>query len=430
MHRGPLVTSAALAATAVLLAVGCSPQTKSDTSRDLDSLPAASTASTSPSEIAPSAAPQPSGDATIIPPDSASEPPTTEPDGAAEPSTPGPPDPSRSPVGTARGSVQVVDTVATDIPIPWGMAELPDGTVLVTSRDEHHLYRVAPKAGKVVDLGEIPGVVSDGGEGGLLGVAVSSYYPGTKRIFLYYSTATDNRIATVTLQPGSPATLSDPEVVFSGIPRGFRHNGGRIAFGPDDMLYVGTGETEVPSLAQDTSSLGGKILRMTPQGNPAPGNPFENSVVYSYGHRNVQGLTFNEQGRLFASEFGDKTADELNWIRPGRNYGWPASQGTTDLEGITSPIAEFGTDEDSPSGVAMAGGSVYMAALRGERLWRIPLDGTKLVARPRAFLIGELGRLRTVLALSETQLLISTSNTDGRISPRPGDDRLLLLDVN
>ena len=256
MNRGSLVTPAALAVTAVLLAAGCAPQTKSDTTRDLDSLPASSAGPVSPSEVAPSAPPRPTGDATIIPPDSASQSPTAEPDGADTPSTPSSPDPSRSPVGTARGSVKVVDTVATDIPIPWGMARLPDGTVLVTSRDEHHLYRVAPKAGKVVDLGEIPGVVSDGGEGGLLGVAVSSYYPETKRIFLYYSTSTDNRIATVTLQPGSPATLSDPRVVFSGIPRGFRHNGGRIAFGPDDMLYVGTGETEVPALAQDTSSLG------------------------------------------------------------------------------------------------------------------------------------------------------------------------------
>lgn len=422
MTRGSLVTSVVLVLGAALLSTGCSPQTVSDTSRDT-SAPADTTASETPAEVIPSGAPaEPGSTQTIIPPDSATTSPSESP--TSEPSGP------ESTAGTARGSVKVIDTVATDIPIPWGLAELPDGTVLVTSRDEHHLYRVAPNVGKVVDLGEIPGVVSDGGEGGLLGVAVSSYFPSNKRIFLYYSTATDNRIATVTLQPGDPATLSAPKVIFSGIPRGFRHNGGRIAFGPDEMLYVGTGETEVPALAQDKTSLGGKILRMTPTGDPAPGNPFKGSVVYSYGHRNVQGLTFDAQGHLFASEFGDKTADELNWIRPGRNYGWPASQGKTDLAGVTNPIAQFGTDEDSPSGVALAGGSVYMAALQGQRLWRIPLDGTRLVAKPRAYLVGDFGRLRSVIALSDTELLLSTSNTDGRVAPRPGDDRLLLVRVS
>jgi glucose/arabinose dehydrogenase len=417
MNRGSLVTPVAVFLGAALLSTGCSPQTVSDTSRDAGTPSTTSATSASPGEVAPSGAPQvPNSTQTIIPPDSSTN--------APEPTEPA------EPAGTAKGSVKVIDTVATDIPVPWGLAKLPDGTVLVTSRDEHHLYRVAPKAGKVVDLGEIPGVDSDGGEGGLLGVAVSKYYAENKRIFLYFSTATDNRIATVTLLPGSPASVSEPKVIFSGIPRGFRHNGGRIAFGPDEMLYVSTGETEVPALSQDKSSLGGKILRMTPKGKPAPGNPFKNSVVYSYGHRNVQGLTFDSQGRLFASEFGDKTADELNWIRPGRNYGWPASQGSTDLKGVTNPIAEFGTDEDSPSGIALAGGSVYMAALQGQRLWRIPLDGTKLVAEPRSFLIGEFGRLRSVIALNDTELLVSTSNTDGRISPRPGDDRLLLVRVS
>ena len=233
----------------------------------------------------------------------------------------------------------------------------------------------------------------------------------------------------MTLRPaGSPSRLSRPTVILDGIPRGYHHNGGRIAFGPDGMLYAGTGEAEVASLAQDETSLGGKILRMTPEGAPAPGNPF-GTVVYSIGHRNVQGLAWDAEGHLFASEFGDHDKDELNWIRPGRNYGWPASQGRTTIAGYTSPVAEFGTEEDSPSGIALAGGSVFMGALAGQRLWRIPLDGTRLVAPPQSFLQGRYGRLRSVLALSDDTIVITTSNQDGRIPANPGDDRILLLKV-
>ena len=355
-------------------------------------------------------------------------PPTSAP--ASEPSTSEPADPEPQVAGTARGSVRVVRTVADDLAVPWGLAELPDGTVLVTSRDDHHVYRIAPGTGARSDLGEIPGVDTDGGEGGLLGVAVAEDYQRTHRIYLYWSTASDNRIGYVTLRPkGTTPRLSRPTVILDGIPRGFHHNGGRIAFGPDGMLYAGTGEAEISSLAQDKTSLGGKILRMTPAGRPAPGNPF-GTVVYSYGHRNVQGLLWDAAGHLFASEFGDHDKDELNWIRPGRNYGWPASQGSTTIAGYTSPVAEFGTEEDSPSGIALVNGSVFMGALAGQRLWRIPLDGTRLVAAPQSFLEGEHGRLRSVLALSDDTILVTTSNRDGRIPANAGDDKVLLIRVS
>ncbi len=324
-------------------------------------------------------------------------------------------------------TVRVTDTVATDIAIPWGLAALPDGTALVTSRDEHHLFRLAPGAGKVVDLGEIPGVESDGDDGGLLGVAVSRYYRTTKRIYLYYSTRTDNRIAYVTLQPGSPATLSEPRVVFSGIPHGTSNNGGRIVFGPDGMLYVGTGDAGVPALAQDLDSLGGKILRMTPTGRPAPGNPYPGSVVFSSGHRDVQGLAFTAEGRLHASEPADSTAGELNWIRPGRNYGWPDLQ---DAPGTTRPVATVDLAGSSFSGIASVGASVFAADLGGQRLWQLPLAGAGLAGEPSEFLSGDYGRLRSVIALDATHLLLSTSNTDGGLAPLPGDDRLLLVELD
>lgn len=207
------------------------------------------------------------------------------------------------------------------------------------------------------------------------------------------------------------------------------HNGGRIAFGPDKMLYAGTGESGDTGLSQDRKSLGGKILRMTPDGEPAPGNPFPGSPVYSYGHRNVQGLAWDDKQRLFASEFGQDTWDELNAIKPGDNYGWPEAEGKGGGSGFHDPVAQWSTDEASPSGIAYAEGSVWMAGLRGERLWRIPLKGTAAAADPQAFLEGEYGRLRTVAPAGGDKLWLVTSNTDGRGDAKGGDDRILELEV-
>jgi glucose/arabinose dehydrogenase len=218
--------------------------------------------------------------------------------------------------------------------------------------------------------------------------------------------------------------------VFRGIPKGFVHNGGRIAFGPDRMLYAGTGESGDTGLSQDKDSLGGKILRLTPEGEPAPGNPFPDSPVYSYGHRNVQGLAWDARQRLFAAEFGQDTWDELNAIRPGDNYGWPEAEGRSDDSGLHDPLAQWGTDEASPSGIALVGGSVWMAGLRGERLWRVPLKGTEAAADPQAFLKGRYGRLRTVVAAGSDRLWLTTSNTDGRGDVKDGDDRILELRVS
>ena len=140
-------------------------------------------------------------------------------------------------------------------------------------------------------------------------------------------------------------------MIVTGIPHNVHHNGGRLAFGPDGYLYATTGEAQQPALAQDRSSLGGKILRMTTAGRPAPGNPFD-TLVWSYGHRNVQGIAWDTAGRLWASEFGDHSEDELNLIQPGRNYGWPQTEGRTTRRGMTGPVAQWGPPEDSPSGIA------------------------------------------------------------------------------
>lgn len=331
----------------------------------------------------------------------------------------------------AKGSVKVLRTVATGLDTPWGLAPLPDGDLLVSSRDKATITRVDAETGKKTELGEVPGV-SPAGEGGLMGLALSPDYASDHMVYAYFTSASDNRIVRMLYEEKKPSgeQLGAPDTVFKGIPKGFVHNGGRIAFGPDKMLYAGTGESGNTGLSQDKKSLGGKILRLTPEGEPAPGNPFPGSPVYSYGHRNVQGLAWDTKQRLFASEFGQDTWDELNAIKPGDNYGWPEAEGKSDDSSFHNPIAQWATDDASPSGIAYAEGSIWMAGLKGQRLWRIPLKGTEASADPQSFLKGEYGRLRTVVSAGGDKLWLVTSNTDGRGNPKDGDDRILELQVS
>ncbi|MER7223602.1 PQQ-dependent sugar dehydrogenase [Streptomyces rubradiris] len=337
---------------------------------------------------------------------------------------------STEPAAPAKGSATVLRTVAKGLKSPWGLAVLPGGDLLVSSRDEATISRIDAKTGRTTVLGTVPGV-SPAGEGGLLGIAPSPGYATDHMIYAYFTSASDNRIVRVRYDEREPAgeRLGAPDTVFKGIPKGAIHNGGRIAFGPDGMLYAGTGETGQRGLARDRSSLGGKILRMTPDGEPAPGNPFPGSVVYSYGHRNVQGLAWDGHQRLFASEFGQDTWDELNAVKPGGDYGWPEAEGRSSDAGFQDPVAQWHTDEASPSGIAQVNGAIWMAGLRGERLWRVPLDGTSASAAPQAFLTGTYGRLRTVAPAGDGRLWLVTSNTDGRGTPEKGDDRVLELQV-
>ncbi|MFK0107355.1 PQQ-dependent sugar dehydrogenase [Streptomyces sp. NPDC091217] len=331
----------------------------------------------------------------------------------------------------SKGSVKVLRTVAEGLKSPWGLAPLPGGAgLLVSDRDDGTISKVDEKTGKTTELGVVSGV-SAAGEGGLLGIALSPGFASDHMIYAYFTSASDNRIVRMLWDESKPAKeqLGAPDTIFKGIPKGLIHNGGRIAFGPDGMLYAGTGESGQRGLAQDRNSLGGKILRLTPEGEPAPGNPFPDSPVYSYGHRNVQGLAWDDRQRLFASEFGQDTWDELNAIKPGGNYGWPNAEGRSDDPKYVNPIAEWHTDDASPSGIAYVGGVIWMAALKGQRLWRIPLDGTTAAAEPQAFLTGEYGRLRTVVAAGGDKVWLVTSNTDGRGKPKAGDDRILELEV-
>ncbi|GAA4578484.1 PQQ-dependent sugar dehydrogenase [Planotetraspora phitsanulokensis] len=311
-------------------------------------------------------------------------------------------------------------TLVTDLAVPWAIAFLPGGDALVTERDSAKLVRVTP-AGQVSDVGVIDGV-SPSGEGGLLGVAVSPSFATDHYVFVYFSAEGDNRVVRYRYDGG----LSDPVPLVTGIPRGSIHNGGRLAFGPDGNLYASTGETGERGLAQDRNSLAGKILRMTLDGKPAPGNPF-GTLIWSYGHRNVQGLAWDSAGRMYATEFGQNTYDEINQIEKGHNYGWPDVEGMGGKGKYTDPLLTWSTAEASPSGLAYADGSLWAAALRGQRLWRIPLNGEGRVGRPEALYTGEYGRLRAVTTAPDGTLWVGTSNKDGRGSPRQGDDRILVV---
>ncbi|WP_418605584.1 PQQ-dependent sugar dehydrogenase [Georgenia sp. SUBG003] len=196
---------------------------------------------------------------------------------------------------------------------------------------------------------------------------------------MYATTDLDNRVLRLRL---SDDVVGPPAVVLDGIPRAGNHNGGRLAFGPDGHLYVTTGDAGEPGRAQDLESLGGKILRIDQEGRPAPGNPFAGSPVWSYGHRNVQGIGWDEDGRMYASEFGQNTYDELNLIEPGANYGWPRVEGAGGVEGFVDPMRQWSTAEASPSGIAVVDDAVYLAALRGESLWRVPLAGGGRTGEP------------------------------------------------
>lgn len=273
-----------------------------------------------------------------------------------------------------------------------------------------------------VPIGRVPGV-EPGGEGGLLGLAVSPGFASDRQVYVYYSTSNENRIVRMTYQNGG---LGAPQPVLAGIPSAVFHDGGRITFGPDGMLYAGTGDARRPELAQDRVSLAGKILRMTPAGDPAPGNPFPGSLVFSYGHRNVQGLAFDSRGRLWSVEHGADGWDELNLVAPGGNHGWPVVEGRGGGGQFRQPAVQWPPAEASPSGMAIVDDVIYIAALRGARLWQVPIVGDG-AAEPVPLFAGEFGRLRTVEQAPDGSLWVTTSNRDGRGDLRDGDDRILRL---
>ena len=337
------------------------------------------------------------------------------------PTTARPAPTTSGPAPTQRpGPPRVVDTITTGLEVPWGLGFLPDGSAVVTERDSGRVLAIRDRT--VREIGRIDEAAPQG-EAGLLGVAVSPSYDEDRLLFFYVTTAEDNRIVRARYDG---RRLGDPEPLLTGIPNGFRHDGGRLAFGPDGYLYASTGEIGEPDLAQDRGSLGGKILRITTGGDPAPGNPDPSSPIWSWGHRNVQGLAFDARDRLWASEFGESEWDELNLIQKDGNYGWPFVEGSGGSGRFVEPQVVWDPDESSPSGLAFLDGYLWLASLRGERLWRIDVrSGT--ATKPTDFFVGTYGRLRTVAVAPDGNLWVTTSNRDGRTDPLPGDDRILVV---
>lgn len=360
-----------------------------------------------------SASPSGSAPVTESPSEPAGESPSSLAPGTQTPSTPaaqpGPVTPS------------AVEEIVTGLPAPWSIAFVPggDGAALVTLRDEGTIVLV-DASGAVTPVGSVPGV--DGtGEGGLLGLAFDPAAPSD--LYVYATMGSQNVVQRTTYADGALGSFS---LVLDGIPAGTRHDGGRLAFGPDGMLYISTGESGVPEDAQELDNLGGKILRITPGGDVPDDNPFDGSPIWSYGHRNVEGLAFDDEGRLWASEFGDRSADELNLISPGQNYGWPFVEGIGGAPDYVDPVTEWRpTSESSPSGIAYVRDTIFVAALRGERLWQVPVDGST-AGEPVAF-VEDYGRLRDAVLAPDGTLWVLTNNTDSRGDPRDGDDRILRL---
>lgn len=325
----------------------------------------------------------------------------------------------RSSAGTAGQEV-----LATGLDIPWQAVQLPDGAILVTERSGQ-LKRIGDN-GKTFT---IPGV-HHAGEGGLLGLAVHPEYADNHWIYMYATQERDGRITNrVDRYQYRNDELSDRTVVLQDIPGAKFHDGGALAFGPDGYLYVSTGDANDEASAQDTKILSGKILRITDDGKVPADNPFGNEV-YSYGHRNPQGLAWDGQDRLWATEHGPSGLqsgyDELNRIQKGANYGWPLVKGDETRPGLTRPVVHSGPDETwAPAGLAYSDGALYFAGLRGKTLYKAQVSENGETADITRHLHDMYGRLRGITALDGGELLLTTSNRDGRGNPAVNDDLVL-----
>jgi glucose/arabinose dehydrogenase len=310
--------------------------------------------------------------------------------------------------------------LARDLAAPWSIAFAGDA-VFVSSRDSGEILELVGGGTRVV--GTVEGVVHRG-ESGLLGLAAREE-DGADALYAYSTSADGNRIQRFPLRFDNGArVLGQPETILDGIPANATHNGGRIAFGPDGMLYATVGDAQNRAAAQDPASLSGKILRMTPDGDVPADNPIPGSLVYSLGHRNPQGIAWAADGTMFAAELGQDTWDELNIITAGGNYGWPEVEGSAGDPAYIDPVQQWNPDEASPSGIAIAGGTIFVANLRGRVLRSIPVADPTTSAE---YFAGESGRLRDVAVGPDRALWMLTNNTDGRGQPAPGDDRLLAV---
>lgn len=345
--------------------------------------------------------------------------------------------PGESPEEETAGSIDFgrIETVAEALDIPWDIAFDDERTILVSERPGR--VRLVEDGG--VRAGPVAEIdVRSESEAGLLGIALHADFPNQRFVYLYYTSASDNRVSRFDV--GENFELSAEEVIVDGIPAAPNHDGGRIAFGPDGMLYIGTGDAGDEDSAADPESLAGKILRVAPDGSTPDDNPTSGSPVYSYGHRNVQGLGWDDDGRFFATEHGPTGEgglcchDEINLIEPGGFYGWPFRAGASSgpntgdpPDDPIDPIAESGNETWAPAGLAVDtssdGAALIVATLAGSELLRFALEGD--TAGEPTTVLDDYGRLRAARFGPDDCLYVTTSNTDGRGSPSDTDDRIL-----
>ncbi len=330
------------------------------------------------------------------------------------------------PVGsTAQAAPRIDRVLASGLVVPWGIAFLPTGNALVGERDSGDVHVVSRRGGRRrIGHLDVFSQRAESGEGGLLGLALHPQFATNRWVYAYLSTRSDNRVVRMRYADG---VLGRRQVVVGGIPTNEHHNGGGLVFGPDGLLYISTGDAEDGRRAQSRRSLGGKILRVTPTGRVPSSNPFGNRI-WSMGHRNVQGIAFDSRGNLWASEFGEKDADELNRIVRGGNYGWPRAEGSDGRgRGYRDPFVSWSpTSTCSPAGVATANGRAWLGALRGQCLFSVRLRGPYARTKRRHF-AGQFGRIRQVMRAPDGSLWITTSNRDGRGTPRSGDDKVIRI---
>jgi hypothetical protein len=332
-------------------------------------------------------------------------PPEVGPPSATAPApSPGPREPAEPGSGEERGDPNVV---ASGLTVPTGLVVLPDGSAVVAERDSGRLLQVFPDRSPARELMTVTGVDA-AGDGGLLALALSPTFLEDGLLYAYLSTATDNRVVRFPIG-------GTPNPVFTGIPRGAVHNGGGLLFGPDGNLYVGTGDAGNPALAADPASLAGKVLRIDVFGRRAGGRPY-----VSRGHRDVTALCPAGGDQIFALDDATDGPDELNSLVAGGDYG--------DGPNAVEPVAEIAGEEGGLGGCAVAGSTVFLAALDGERVHVLTLDGSGAVTGdPDELLGGEYGRLRSAVLDAEGGLWLTTSNKDGVGTPGEDDDKVLRI---
>lgn len=325
---------------------------------------------------------------------------------------------TQSLTSSSNSEIPKVEVIAQNLEVPWALAFLPNGDILVTER----IGRVRLiKAGQLLQEPVITlSNIKQSGESGLHGIAIHPKYPENPYIYLYYTYFSDNddslnRVSRFTFDGQS---LKDEQILVDKVPGAVFHDGGRIKFGPDGYLYITTGDAQNPSLSQDKNSLAGKILRVKD-----PSTSSGQVEIYSYGHRNPQGITWDNNGRLWATEHGSSATDELNLIEAGGNYGWPEIRGEQTKDGLITPKLQSGQQTWAPAGTAFLNGSIYFGGLRGQALFEVKLDTLEL----KEHFKGQFGRIREVVLGPDNMLYITTSNRDGRGSPSLDDDKILRI---